>query len=222
MGGYGSGRRNGDYPVEGCRRLDVRELVRHAGRDLVTRDGWTVTVKHGSWMVTIERHGDELRLTHRAGWEADEEITYLAGLAFTRPHYGGLRPWFRCPAVRCGRRCAVLYLPNGPSWYLCRRCYRLAYESTRCNWTERARRKAEALKQRYGIEECEETGWWLKPDGMHWRTFHRVVNAIEAAQSEEMAAFTLGAARILARAGGRDARRWRGLVDQAKAAGMRR
>ena len=199
MGGYGSGRSGGRYPVEGCRRLDMRELVRGAGGDVVARDRWKLEVKRGDWTVTIERQGDELTLTHRAGWEADEKISYRAGLAFTRPHYGGLRPWFRCPAVRCGRRCAVLYLPNGGRWYLCRRCYRLAYESTRLQRWERLRRRADRILERAGIE--DQGNWLARPPGMHWRRFVRVCDEAERYRRAENAEFNLTAARLVARFG---------------------
>ena len=199
MGGYGSGRRNGDYPVEGCRRLDVRELVRQAGRDVVTRDRWTLEVTRGSWVVTIERHGDELALRHRAGWDADEGIEYRVGLTFTRPNYGGLRPWFRCPAVRCVRRCAVLYLPNGPRRYLCRRCYRLAYESTRLQRWERLRRRARGILERAGIE--DQGDWLARPPGMHWKRFERICDEAERYRRAENAEFSATAARLVARWG---------------------
>lgn len=197
MGGYGSGRRNGAYPVESCRRLDVRELVREAGRDVVTRDRWKLAVKRGSWEVTIERQGDELTLCHRAGWEADETIEYRAGLTFTRPHYGGLRAWFRCPAIRCGRRCAVLYLPNGARWYLCRRCYGLAYESTRLQRWERLRRRAERILERAGIE--DQGDWLARPPGMHWRRFERICDEAERYRRAESAAIWATTAALVAR-----------------------
>ena len=45
--------------------------------------------------------------------------------SWTRPKFGGRRPWFLCP--RCIRRVALLYL-GGERW-ACRICFDLAYRS---------------------------------------------------------------------------------------------
>jgi hypothetical protein len=45
--------------------------------------------------------------------------------SWTRPKFGGRRPWFLCP--RCIRRVALLYL-RGERW-ACRICCDLAYQS---------------------------------------------------------------------------------------------
>ena len=192
MGGSGSGRSKIRYPLERCYRLDVRELARAAGRGFTSRD-WSSTVTHGTWTVAIECRRDELTLRHRAGWDASEEASYQTRLTFTRPHYGGLRPWFRCPSTRCGRRCAVLYLPNGGARYLCRRCYRLTYESTRLQQGERLRRRADYILERAGIE--DQGDWFARPPGMHWRRFTRVCDEAERYQAAEEAVWLAGVER---------------------------
>ena len=58
------------------------------------------------------------------GIDSTQEIPLTA----TRPHFGGRRIWFRCPAGTnsekpCGRRCAMLYLLNGR--FACRACHSL-------------------------------------------------------------------------------------------------
>jgi hypothetical protein len=45
------------------------------------------------------------------------------------------RYWFICPLKVCGRMTAKLYLPNGASYFGCRKCYNLTYES--CNESHR-------------------------------------------------------------------------------------
>jgi len=51
----------------------------------------------------------------------------------TKPHFGGLRYWFKCPVVRdgatCARRVGRLYLPPGCTVFGCRNCYDLTHES---------------------------------------------------------------------------------------------
>ncbi|GAH21194.1 unnamed protein product, partial [marine sediment metagenome] len=50
---------------------------------------------------------------------------YKARLTPTKCNYGGQRWWFICN--NCQRRVGVLYL--GDSWFACRHCYNLTYES---------------------------------------------------------------------------------------------
>ena len=77
-------------------------------------------------MILIYRHrsGD-------AEWKGEQ---YPVRIVRTPCNLGGLRAWFICPAVGCGRRVAILY---GGSIFACRRCYQLAYpEFARgCRWT---------------------------------------------------------------------------------------
>lgn len=55
--------------------------------------------------------------------------TLRVTLSSTPCHFGGVRWWFICPSKDCGRRVAVLYLPNGASCFGCRHCHSLSYES---------------------------------------------------------------------------------------------
>jgi hypothetical protein len=58
------------------------------------------------------------------------DLDYIVPLVTTRPHYGGLRWWFRCPNTKCGRRVGKLYMPPGEPLFLCRHCHDLAYQSS--------------------------------------------------------------------------------------------
>jgi hypothetical protein len=65
-----------------------------------------------------------------------ESVDYKVPLVTTRQVSGGLRWWFLCPTNRnggppCPRRVGKLYLPPGGRIFACRRCYNLAYESSR-------------------------------------------------------------------------------------------
>lgn len=64
----------------------------------------------------------------------------------TRPRFGGLRWWFRCPS--CARRCAKLYMPPGAERFACRCCHRLAYRSKREPAAERVARRLEQVRER--------------------------------------------------------------------------
>jgi hypothetical protein len=60
--------------------------------------------------------------------------SYTVGLTTTRPPFGGLRWWFRCPLDAdggpCGRRVRTLYLPAGATLFGCRHCHELTYTSS--------------------------------------------------------------------------------------------
>ena len=144
MGGYGSGRWSAHSKattVEACRSLDVNRWMREG---ILAPD----TRRWGSWAWTNSSTGAR---TASLGYEVDTagrvpwvrlfytitsrggepvDYDYKIVLAQTRPTYGGVRWWFVCPVVGCGRRCGKLYLPPGGQYYGCRRCYDLTYESS--------------------------------------------------------------------------------------------
>jgi hypothetical protein len=144
VGGSGSGNTYGPTVkkavVEACRCLDVKRLTR-AG-----------ILKPGVWLsgsVTWFRDRERKEAAAAIGYEVDtmadqpwlrlsytltgtgEAINYIVPLAVTRPYFGGLRRWFRCPlpvsGVACGRRVAKLYLHG--RYFGCRHCHRLTYTS---------------------------------------------------------------------------------------------
>ena len=55
------------------------------------------------------------------------ECDYKVQLVTTPCNLGGRRWWFICP--RCGRRVGILHCPPGATYYGCRHCYDLSYES---------------------------------------------------------------------------------------------
>lgn len=91
-----------------------------------------------------------------------KECDYKVPLVTTPCNYGGARYWFRCSLVRngipCNRRVGVLYLPPGASYFGCRHCYNLTYESRNENRrspyailykTMKAEKIEEGLKRRF-------------------------------------------------------------------------
>jgi hypothetical protein len=67
----------------------------------------------------------------------------------TQPHFGGQRFWFRC---ECGRRAGRLYLPTGETFFRCRRCHDLTYQSSQEHNTRAAkdRKLIESLRWMMG------------------------------------------------------------------------
>ena len=136
MGGYGSGRRyDKKNTVEDCRSLDPADLRRFG---ILRRGAWqsgglTWTNAAGEERASV---GYELQTEAGAAWfrlhytvRGDTPVDYRVQLDTTPVHFGGERWWFLCPAVGCGRRVRKLYLAPGGTYFACRHCYNLTYES---------------------------------------------------------------------------------------------
>lgn len=147
MGGPGSGkgqRWNAKTCVESCLILDVSKIslgeALRAGTKGTIR--WTdeytgKSVSAVGFSTFVSCIGERLlTLLYRfAGshHQSVEDISIDIHLTETRPHYGGVRWWFRCPLVDdnipCDRRVAKLYLPPGGRHFGCRTCHNLTYRS---------------------------------------------------------------------------------------------
>lgn len=138
MGGYGSGyHRAKKTTVEACRVLDVVEFVRQGvvTRNVEGRGQWTwrnaATGEGTAWIeyeVKTTPPDAWVQLHYRVNGAAP--LRYAVPLTTTPVAHRGTRWWFRCPAVGCGRRVRKLYLAPGGTYFACRHCYGLTYEST--------------------------------------------------------------------------------------------
>jgi hypothetical protein len=131
--------------VEECRVLRVEWMQ----RDGVFRSGagstWTCLWRDDTGFIeaaigyVVVRERDELALMI----DPDQAKQYLGmrilgryaiPITSTRPHFGGMRFWFRCPVMRdgipCGRRVGRLYLPPDTKIFGCRGRLNLTYRST--------------------------------------------------------------------------------------------
>ena len=126
----------------------------------------------------------KLTYTSRPGTEDAREVKYAVALTWTPCTYGGRRPWFICCGVvkgrPCGRRVAKLYA--GGTYFLCRHCYDLTYQSCRESPMDRARERAQDIRLRLGGSASLVEPLPPKPKGMHRRTYDRLCN--EAVQAE--------------------------------------
>jgi hypothetical protein len=197
MGGFGSGRwgwHGAKTDTDGLLRLDVRFLARQGYLDPNTSGAYSVAWSRGDRpagdiLVRYDatRPG-ELVLDYRVRvGEGDpwEPVRETVPLDSSPCRYGGERPWFLCP--RCLGRRAVLY--GVGDRFRCRACHDLAYSSTREGADERNRRRADELRRRIG---CKRGPFSvpLKPKGMHWRTFERIVAEINAREYDALIAFS--------------------------------
>lgn len=149
MGGSGSGRRyvwDKKTTVEECRALDAARWMREGillpdvrkGGSWVWMNAYTKqqTASIGYVVDTMDPPYCTVRLFYTVTPYAGEpkHYDYKILLVTTRPHFGGVRWWFRCPLTRngvpCFRRVQKLYMPPGNSYYGCRHCYDLTYTSS--------------------------------------------------------------------------------------------
>lgn len=179
MGGMNSGRRNqgGKRTTEDCRSLDVRQLQRDG---LLTNEnsfGWSWT-RNGEKMASIQVKVKDNRVIldyrHQSNGSEWKNQNYPILLEWTPCNYGGLRAWFKCPASGCGRRVAKLHIGSA-GIFACRHCYQLAYACQRENSDDRATRQVEKIRERLGWLPGILNGHGIKPKGMHWQTYHRLV-----------------------------------------------
>lgn len=142
MGGLGSGwYRGGRAAVEDCRALDVHVLARLAQVRRAVRTG---DVEWTSWSVSWTRDGalafaarlslcatpsgPGVSLEYEVGpTTATSTVSATVALGVSRSAFGGVRPWFLCPA--CGRRVRFLYLVR--EVFRCRACHDLTFDSRR-------------------------------------------------------------------------------------------
>lgn len=173
MGGFGSGRRfcaSAKSTNHDLLSVDVRSVLRER------------TDPDGNLFVTKLRNGEpcmsaeiELRLGHVAitiySYEDQKRIFIdrtLVDLVETHCHFGSSRQWFACPAHRCGRRVAILYVGR---CIACRHCHDLAYRSTRQSGHDRQLQKLFSIRRKLDWPEGLQYGPGRKPKWMRWATF---------------------------------------------------
>ena len=132
MGGYGSGRQSRTSLTDDYLAIDARQWQRDglviAG--LSFNSTWSRSSKEiGNMGVRTENGQVRLSYSWQKNGGESQRLDYPVKLQTTSCHYGGVRYWFICPAVGCGKRVAKLYLSD--KYFACRHCYRLAYNSQR-------------------------------------------------------------------------------------------
>lgn len=175
MGGTGSGRRGGKRSTENMNPLDIRRLRRAGlltpGRvfswqwSVCGREVASIQIRSEAELVIL----DYQNRSYGGEWQKMEYPVYLEWTACT---LGGQRVWFQCPADGCGRRVAILY---GGRVFACRHCQKLAYESQRETYDDRACRRADNIRRRLGWCAGIANPVGGKPKGMHWRTYLRLM-----------------------------------------------
>jgi hypothetical protein len=113
-------------------------------------------------------------VAYAAYGRGEEEIKATLCFAETKTQFGGRRLWFICPS--CGGRCRVLFAWR---WLMCLRCCGLRYSSQAETRGGRAVRAMFKIVRRLDLS-AQINNLPLKPKGMHWRTYERLVHRYEA------------------------------------------
>jgi len=195
MGRHSSGR----LTCEDCNSIDVRRWHRERRLTAGQYFSWRWTrggEPSGSISVRSESNAVVLMYRWRSYGETEgNSIEQRVPITWTRCHFGGSRPWFRCPVYSsgsyCGRRAAKLY--SAGKLFACRGCYRLAYASQHEALRHRGLGKAQKIRMRLGGSPSM-AGFPDKPKGMHWRTYDRLRRAHDAAEARS----TLGLMEFVA------------------------
>jgi hypothetical protein len=173
---------------ESCPSIDVREWQRK-GLCPGQQFSWSWTRGgDAAGSITVRVEDAAVVLSYRScrpGSSEWKSIQQRVPIRLTACHFGGVRPWFVCPACcngrYCGRRAAILYCAG--DLFACRRCYGLSYASQQQTPLERGLEQARKIRMRLGggVDLLEPLPG--KPKGMHRRTFLRLQARAEAAIS---------------------------------------
>lgn len=122
-----------------------------------------------------------LRLPYTQGPHGGQKTNYnyRITLMITRPHYGGIRWWMRCPLS--GRRTRVLHSPaQGGSLFASRQVWTLTYRSQRMSPKDRAIERSLKARKKLNIQDQDmlEMLYCPKPKWMRWRTDERLVSVM--------------------------------------------
>ena len=185
MGGRGSGtwyRGGTKTTIEETKRIDIRYMRKQG----LLKSGTTGSLR---WSCRGEPSGDiryscysnylQLNFRYReygGEWEPMEQR-----IEFDRTpcHYGGERPWFRCP--HCNKRVAVLY--GYDIQFLCRHCYQIPYSSQQESYMTNVISQKDKLGERiFEHYDCGEG--WGKKKGLHWKTFNRLHARYQALENQ--------------------------------------
>jgi hypothetical protein len=165
--------------VEACRAIDANRVHREG----CLRSGWlggwqwTRDGERVAW-INLRTEGERRHLSYRVrkGLDDWQDVAETVRIVRTPCRFGGARPYFICPGVVNGvtyrRRVAKLY--GAGRYFLCRRCYRLAYaRQSEAVW-DRALRCVNKIRQRLDGEPGTAAPFPPKPKGMWKRTYERL------------------------------------------------
>jgi hypothetical protein len=176
MGGFGSGGRNatGAATCESCLSIDLAWLRRRGMLQLGRHSPLTWSLageQTGSMMLIAQDDGVRLRyqMKDRDGFPVD--VNELVPFVYTPTRFGGRRQWLRC--LKCGRGCR-LWRPLFPLPAMLPPAIRLAERKPDQRASDRARKIAKRLHDKWGGATEGEYDFPPKPPRMRWATYNRL------------------------------------------------
>lgn len=204
MGGFGPGRLSGSGggKVEDHRSIDVNDLQRKG----CLKPGWSGTwdwMCDGKRVAWIDLRAGEnlLRLSYSVSFNGGDKAQVKEEVRLTRIpcRFGGMRPFFICPGLAngaaCGRRVTNLY--GAGLYFSCRHCYRLAHTSQSEGASDRALRRANKIRERLGGDPGMEAEFPPRPKGMWGRTYKRLRDRTDDAETRADEALLAHTERVL-------------------------
>ena len=172
-----------------CPSIDVREWQRKGLLRTGQEFSWSWRRggdAAGSITVRVENAAVVLGYRScRSGSNEWKSIQQRVPIRLTACHFGGVRPWFVCPAYcngrYCGRRAAILYCAG--ELFACRQCYGLSYASQQQTALDRGLEQARKIRMRLGGGVDLLEPFPGRPKRMHRRTFLRLRARAETAMS---------------------------------------
>ena len=181
MGNSNSGRWGGKAKCENCPTIDIRRLTRENLLKPINTFVWSWS--DGS-TVSAKVHAQALEFRYATNLKPMQ--SYWVQIAQTACNYGGTRSWFICPY--CEKQCAKLYERNAR--FACRTCQRLSYQSQALD--PLARHQWAYTKLQTRLRDYE-----LKPKGMHWNTYEKLLDRLTEIDTQVSTAFSIMAARFM-------------------------
>jgi len=176
MGGMGSGgwmRVGSKATVDSQYAVDIRYLKKQ--KSLWAGNNGSLTwSSHGEKVAGIDyqvkENGIKLIYNSRVGdsgaWESIEQFV---AFDYTPCNYGGKRTWLLCTG--CNQRVTSIYASR--TYFLCRHCCGINYQSQHEDYNDRQLSKAHNIKTKLGGQAGIATPFPPKPKGMHWKTYYR-------------------------------------------------
>lgn len=182
MGGFGSGRSASyGFHVGKCEdflRIDLAFLRKRNALTVGNRGqlSWNRRGdQYASIRYVVEPTGIRLIYRTRSSGGDWRDVSDLIPFTETPTQFGGRRQWFICPS--CQRRCRIVY---GGSYFRCRKCHHLKYESQYEDPICRAAGQRHKLRDRLGQQDSLDEPFPDKPKGMHWKRYRRLAERDEA------------------------------------------
>jgi hypothetical protein len=165
--------------VEEYHRIDIREWHRQK----LLRPGRFEWVCSEQLSVTVEVNLDRVLLKYglQKPNRKPEKVEQQVYLDYSPCHYGGERPWFRCPG--CERRVAILCFAGR---FRCPRCLGLVYQTQQMSESDRRLHRIRKTRLRLGGSRSLLDSFPPKPSGMRWSTYRRLEQADRLAVLQEL------------------------------------